>query len=194
MINKRSTVRTQIDLREVYEGISRPNPVWAENNADGHRSIIISCNLNEEWLKIRIGYGNNKLVNGKFQYIDDKSPNGTYELKWHKHLNIPRELYSIASKIPTYPSSVNQDIDYYGGRIFAACSVTPSTLLSFYPEDDEFDCKLIHTSYSLDNDSIPLGCANEGVFCYDGKVYIGVSSIRGYPFTEYCNKILKFDL
>ena len=193
-----STAITSSDIERtiiISQVSNRPNPVWAERNALGHRDIIISGNLNSVFLKIRLGYGTNQLSNGTYTASSDGVPNGTYDVLWNIPFTPPAEIYAIAAKIPQYPTAVCQGIDYYKGRIYSMSTVTPSTILELTPNGNMMDYRIIHQLWSDDSGNAMSNCANEGIMCLDGKVYVGVSAIgTTTTITEYNNKILRFDL
>lgn len=75
--------------------------------------------------------------------------------------------------------------------------VTPSTLIELTPTEDGFITRAIHQLWCDDNGTVKSNCANEGVMCLDGKVYVGISAIGeagSTSITNYNNKILCFDL
>lgn len=174
---------------------NRPNPVWGPRNAYGHRDIFISANLNSKFLKIRLGYGTNQLQYGTYTASADGVPNGTYQLVWVRELTIPQLIYTIAAKIPAYPTAVCQGIAYYNGKIYVMATVTPSTIMEITPTDNALTCRVIYQLWTDDEDNIIENCANEGIMCLDGKMYVGVSAIGvDTQITNYNNKILRFDL
>ena len=192
-----STPITSADVEReiVISQISnRPNPVWAERNAEGHRDMIISGDLNSLFLKIKLGYGTTQLTYGTYTASASGVPNGTYDIIWNIPFTPPAIIYLIANKLQ-YPTAVCQGIDYYKGKIYVMSTATPTTIIELTPNGSSLDCRLIHQLWCDDSGSVISNCANEGIMCLDGKIYVGVSAI-GVPstITTYNNKILRFDL
>ena len=74
-------------------------------------------------------------------------------------------------------------------------TVTPSTIIELIPTDNSFKCRVLHQLWSDDSGNVISNCANEGIMCLDGKIYVGVSAIgMNTTITEYNNKILVFDI
>lgn len=173
---------------------NRPNPVWAERNAYGHRDMIISANLNGRFLKIKLGYGTNQLTYGVYTASSANVPNGTYDVIWNYSFDVPQVIKSIGSLLP-YSNTVCQDIEYYKGKIYVMTSATPTTIMELTPVDGGLEFRGIHQLWCDDSGVVVSNCANEGIFCLNGKLYCGVSAIGvDTTITDYNNKILCFDI
>ena len=195
--NHASTPITSADIERtitISQVNNRPNPVWAERNAYGHRDIIISANLNKKFIKIKLGYGTEQLSNGTYTASASGVPNGTYDIIWNRAFTIPSIVTTIGSMLP-YSATVCQDIEFYKGKIYVMTSAVPTLLMELTPTDSYFETRVIYQLWSNDSGTIISNCANEGIMHHNGSLYCGIAAIgMDTTITDYNNKILKFEL
>ncbi len=192
-----STPITSADIERVIvvsQVNNRPNPVWAERNALGHREMIISANLNTWFIKIKLGYGTNQLQYGVYTASSTNVPNGTYAIDWNYALTIPELINQIGRQLP-YSATVCQDIAYYKGKIYTMTGAVPTTIMELTITDGGLTPRVIHQLWGDDSGNVIPNCANEGIICKDGKIYCGISAIgMDTQITQYNNKIMEFDM